>query len=176
MRLPTLRRPTGRAGRIAQLALPEPFDLFAWRDNLAARRRRPIELWPSSSDELLALTGDSGVHAFLLAVAERDVVCYKADIPRFMVDHNLIHEFCHLACDHRVPLVVTLDMGRLEEICLTRSSAASERRDLERETEELALWVEHYRGEGALPLAVPNAPLPSFYDRVAAVLGEHARP
>lgn len=176
MRLPTLRRPTSRAGRIAQLALPEPFDLFGWRDNLAARRGRLIELWPCSSDELITLTGDSGVHAFLLSLVGQDVVCYKADLPRFMVEHNLIHEFCHLACDHRTPLVLNLDMWRLEQICLTRTSAESERRDLERETEELALWVERYRGEGALPLAAPDVPLPSFYDRFAAVLGEHARP
>jgi hypothetical protein len=176
MRLPTLRRPFSRAERIAQLALPDPFDLFVWRDNLVVRRRRPIELWPCSSDELITLTGDSGVHAVLLAVRGCDIVCYKADIPRFMVEHNLIHEFCHLACDHRVPLVVTLDMGRLEQICLTRTSTASERRDLERVTEDLTLWVERYRGDGALPLAVPDAPLPSFYDRIVAVLGERVRP
>lgn len=176
MRVLALRRPISRAERIAQLALPEPFDIFVWRDNLAARRRRPIELMPCSSDELIALSGDSGVHAFLLAVSGRDIICYKADLPRFMVEHNLIHEFCHLACDHRAPMIVNLDMWRLEQICLTRTSAKSERQDLERETEELALWVERFRGEGALPITMPDAPLPSFYDRFAAVLGEHARP
>ena len=176
MRLPTLRRATSRAERIARLALPEPFDLLAWRDNLAARRGRPIELWPCGSDELLTLTGDSGVHAFLLAVGGRDIVCYKADIPRFMVEHNLIHEFCHLACDHRAPLIATCDMGRLEQICLTRTSAASERRDLGRETEPLALSVQLYRGDGGLPLATSGGPPLSFYDRVAAVLGENPSP
>jgi hypothetical protein len=96
-------------------------------------------------------------------VGARDVVCYKADIPHFMVEHNLIHEFCHLACDHRAPLVVNCDLARLDQIFLTRSSSPSARRDLERETEELTLWVERYRGDGALPLAPPDGPLPGFY-------------
>lgn len=172
MKLPTLRRNTGRAARIVQLGLPEPFDLLGWRDNLAARRGRPIELWPGSSDEFLALTGDSGVHALLLAIGQRDIVYYKADIPAFMVEHNLIHEFCHLACNHRVPLVAGCDMNRLEQICLTRASASSGRRDLERETEELALWVERYRSDSSTTLAAPEGPLPNFYSRVAAVLGD----
>lgn len=171
MKLPGLRLPPGRRRRIDRLALPEPFDLLRWRDNLVARRRRLIELWPCGSDDMLTLTGDSGVHALLLVIAGRDIVCYKADIPGFMVEHNLIHEFCHLACDHRVPLVVSCDLGRLEQICLTRASAASRYSALERETEELALWVERYRGDRPLTLVEHTEPLPGFFARVAAVFG-----
>ncbi len=164
-----------RAALIAELALPVPFNIRRWRDNLAARRGRPIEFIPLSSAQLLALTGDSGVHALVIAFEDLDLIVYKADLPKFMVVHNIIHELVHLAKDHPTPqLAGAWDLARLREICLCSASTSPDpaRRAIEEEAERLALAVEDYRGEPPPAALSPDGATAVLFGRVAEFFGD----
>ncbi len=169
------KRRRERAALIAELALPVPFSIRRWRDNLAARRKRPIEFTPLSSAQLLTLTKDSGVHALVIAFEDLDLIVYKADLPRFMVVHNLIHELVHLAKDHPTPqLAGAWDLARLREICLCSASRPPDpaRRAIEEEAERLALAVEDYRGEPPPTTLGPDGATAVLFTRVAEFFGD----
>lgn len=157
-----------------KLALPDPFDLTAWCDNLAARRERPIRLAPATSEHLYRLTGDAGVHAWVIGVSGVDHIFYKVDLAPFLRDHNVIHECCHLACDHAVPDLPAWDLGRLHEICLRRATHLHDPAlaRIEAEAEAYALQVEEYRaGTGTARLSDdPRAA--EHFARIASFFGD----
>ncbi len=157
----------------ARFGIPDPFDLAVWVRNLARRRGRPIRFIGVDSDEMLQLTGDPGVHAFVLDEGGVDYIYYKSDLPYFLVEHNILHELAHLAYDHPIPqLAGRWDPARVAQLCKASRMDAPALRRFEDEAESLALWVEDLRGDDrGLPPSTDPA-LAELFGRVGAFFGD----
>lgn len=151
MELRTLRKRC--EARLRELDLPDPFDVRAFRDRLAARRGRPILLCAARSD-----LGPCGLW---VAGPSLDVVFYEAVTSPLHQDHIVLHELCHLACDHHaLPLSEAalaellcphLDQSVVQHV-LPRAAYSS---DEEREAEILASLILD-RASGGPPRREPR--------------------
>ncbi|AYF77369.1 ImmA/IrrE family metallo-endopeptidase [Nocardia yunnanensis] len=80
---------------IANLVIPEPWDLRRFVDTLAEQRGKPI-----------ALVGRSGLRAagfpcgLLAETEELTLIVYEERSSRYMVEHTVLHEIGHLLLDH----------------------------------------------------------------------------
>ena len=137
MDLRTLRKRC--EARLRQLDLPNPFDVQSFCERLAARRGRPILLYPARSE--------SGPYGLWVAGPSLDVVFYEEETSALHQDHIILHELCHILCGHQpVPLSDAelarllcphLDPATVQQV-LNRASYST---DEEREAELLASLI-----------------------------------
>lgn len=137
MDLRTLRKRC--EARLRQLDLPLPFDVQSFCERMAVHRGRPILLYPARSD--------AGPFGLWVAGPSLDVVFYEEETSPLHQDHIILHELCHLLCDHQpVPLSDTelarllcpdLDPSTVQRV-LHRASYST---DEEREAELLASLI-----------------------------------
>ena len=73
-------------------SVPDPFDPIAFRDAIAARRKRPIIMVPRQQ-----MVGPCGV---LVSLRHTDYVFFEAGTTAVHRDHIVAHELGHLLCDH----------------------------------------------------------------------------
>ncbi|MGZ3145675.1 hypothetical protein ACVDFE_27520 [Lentzea chajnantorensis] len=89
----SLRRLRRRcAARVRELPMPDPFDVRALCALVAGQRDRPITLLP--------MTGRHGVLGLWVATDDSDLIFYEEATTRPHQDHIILHELCHLLCDH----------------------------------------------------------------------------
>lgn len=78
---------------VAQLTIPDPFDMTTFVGAVAARRGRPIEMIP--------VTTEPGTPCGLLATTHRaDYIVYAANTTALHREHIQLHEIAHLVCGH----------------------------------------------------------------------------
>ncbi len=83
------------------LALPTPFDVDAFCTDLAARRCRPIVLFP------LRRAGD--VTGLWIGLSSVDLIAYAAGTSALHQEHIILHELSHLLCGHQ-PALADVDI------------------------------------------------------------------
>ena len=91
--------------RLQALNLPTSFDARSLCDALAACRGRPILLQP--------VANGAGPHGVWVAGPSVDVIFYERETSPLHQEHIILHELCHLLCDHRLTLVSDADYTRL---------------------------------------------------------------
>ena len=91
--------------RVRELPMPEPFDVRALCDLVARQRKRPIELMP--------MTAQPGVLGLWVATDELDLIFYEESTTPPHQDHIILHELCHLLCDHYSAPLTGADLARL---------------------------------------------------------------
>jgi len=154
--------------RLAGLTLPRPFDIDAFSRGLAAQRGREIVLEP--------VANVAGPHGLWLARHNADFVFYQQHTSPAHRDHIILHELCHLLCDHQVKLGQGLPHERLLPDLLPETvqrmlSRATYSDDQEREAELLAsLILERSRGLQVAPVEPPNGS-EALVQRLAATFG-----
>lgn len=74
------------------VTIPLPFDIHAFCDQIAAKRRRPIRSYPMDS-------GPSPCGLWV-ATESTDYIFYEASTSPLHRDHIILHELSHLLCDH----------------------------------------------------------------------------
>lgn len=83
--------------RLRTLALPQPFDVRSFCDLLAASRGRAILF------SAMMATGDPC--GLWVAGPSLDVIFYERETSGLHQEHIILHEVCHLLCEHHpVPL------------------------------------------------------------------------
>jgi Zn-dependent peptidase ImmA (M78 family) len=154
---------------LRNLDLPIPFEVHAFCRRLAARRAREIVLEP--------VANAAGPHGLWLAGDNADFVFYQQHTSPAHQDHIILHELCHLLCDHRAELWQELPRQRLmpdlqPETVQRVLSRASYSDDQEREAELLAsLILERSRGLQVAPVEPPGSS-EALVQRLAATLGD----
>jgi hypothetical protein len=78
--------------RLRDLPLPRPFGARALGEVVAVRRNRPLRILP--------MTGQSGVLGLWLATDDADLVFFEQATTPPHQEHIILHELCHLLCDH----------------------------------------------------------------------------
>lgn len=132
--------------RLRRLTIAEPLHLDRFIADVVAGRRRPL------SFVAVPLLGKP--YGLWLTDGETECICYERDTTLAHQRHIILHELCHLLCDHQ-PLepgalagpVPHLDRDRLQAIML-RSGYTVEQ---EREAEMLASLISErasYRSDG----------------------------
>ena len=81
------------ARMVADLDLPDPFDVEEFIGSLAATRGRPIELMPISAKPDLPC-------GLVLTIRDADLIVYRADTTALHREHILLHEAAHILCGH----------------------------------------------------------------------------
>lgn len=82
---------------LADIDIPQPFDLSAFCRSVAARRGRSLHLHPLPAQ---AAEGACGVW---LATDRADHVFYAAGTGPLHQQHIILHELGHILCDHVTP-------------------------------------------------------------------------
>lgn len=77
---------------LRDLPIPVPFDVHLFAEQVAARRGRPIVLHP------MPLLGSP--FGACVPRAAADYVVYEQDTTPLHRQHIIVHELCHLICDH----------------------------------------------------------------------------
>lgn len=103
MELRTLRKRCEE--RLCSLDLPDPFDVRDFRDRLAEHRGRPILLFAANSD--------SGPCGLWVAGPSLDVVFYERVTSPLHQDHIILHELCHLVCEHHALPLSEAELAQL---------------------------------------------------------------
>jgi hypothetical protein len=88
--------------RLADLRIPNPFDLTVFCADLAQRRGRPIALLP------MPLAG-AGLSGLWLRADRTDYVVYEQATTRLHQTHIALHEIGHLLCEHQSVVPLTQD-------------------------------------------------------------------
>ncbi|MEU6715802.1 hypothetical protein ABZ897_30420 [Nonomuraea sp. NPDC046802] len=91
--------------RARELPLPAPFDVWAFCEAIAARRRRPIHL--------RTMTGAPGVCGLWVAADTADLIFYEQATTRPHQEHIILHELSHLLCDHYSMSLSAAEYARL---------------------------------------------------------------
>lgn len=125
--------------RLRSLAIPVPFDLDQLIVEVAKSRPRPLSLVPMS------LRGQP--YGLWLTDGERDSIWFERDTTPTHQRHIILHELCHLLCEHQPRDSITLD-GPFPDLDTERLRVVLERsgytREEEREAEMMAsLIAEH---------------------------------
>lgn len=125
--------------RLRALDLPVPFDVRSFCGALAARRGRAILLHP--------IAGGVGPFGLWVAAPSADFIFYQQETSPLHREHIILHEVCHLLCDHHPApvleaefaqlLLPDLDLETVRRV-LQRSGYSS---DEEREAELLASLI-----------------------------------
>jgi hypothetical protein len=89
---------------IADVEVPDPFDLSVFLSYVAARRGRDLHLHPQP-----AL--DGAPCGLWLATDRADHVFYAAGTGRLHRQHIILHEVGHMLCDHHSPGLPTPDIA-----------------------------------------------------------------
>ena len=91
--------------RIEQLDLPVPFNARVFCSMLAAKRDRPIVLRP--------VTSTAGPWGLWVALPGTDLIFFEQATTPLHQEHIILHELCHLVCDHRAPTVAPAEVHQL---------------------------------------------------------------
>lgn len=91
--------------RLQALDLPASLDARSLGEALAACRGRPLLLQPVSNG--------AGPHGVWVAGPTVDVIFYEQETSPMHQEHIILHELCHLLCDHRPTPVSDTDYARL---------------------------------------------------------------
>ncbi|MFD9698258.1 hypothetical protein [Lentzea sp. NPDC059081] len=144
----SLRRLRRRcAARVRELPMPDPFDVRALCDLVAGQRGRPIELVP--------ITERQGVLGLWVATDDSDLIFYEEATTLPHQDHIILHELCHLLCDHYAAplpgaeLMPHLDPEMVRSVLGRTGYSAVE----EQEAELLASLILQQAGQPAAPPA-----------------------
>ena len=89
--------------RLRTLPLPTPFDVEALSRSIGARRGRPIVLRPVRRLPRVA--------GFCFPDGANDVIVYASDTSLLHQEHIILHELCHLWCDHRLRALTTEEVA-----------------------------------------------------------------
>jgi len=114
MRLTQLEKECRRL--LADIDVPDPFDLTVFLSYIAARRGRPLHLHPLPFAE-------GSPCGLWLGTDQADHVFYAAGTDALHQQHIILHEMGHILCDHQapVPLLPDLDPATVARV-LHRSS------------------------------------------------------
>lgn len=142
--------------RLQALNLPVSLDARSLGDALAACRGRPLVLQP--------VANGAGPHGVWVSGPTVDVIFYEQETSPMHQEHIILHELCHLLCDHRPTPVSDPDYARLlfpdlhpetVQHLLQRAGYSTEE---EREAELLAsLILERSVGTPPIGPAIPDA-------------------
>ncbi|HEV2953904.1 MAG TPA: hypothetical protein VG015_07420 [Candidatus Dormibacteraeota bacterium] len=103
--LRTLRRRCER--RLAVLPISDPLNIETFAASIAQRRGRPLEILPMEG------VGGGTLGAWIaIDNPPRDLIVYEAATSALHQEHIILHELCHLVCDHG-PRAVGSDVPRL---------------------------------------------------------------
>lgn len=91
--------------RLKTLDLPAPFSTRAFCAMLAAKRGRPIVL--------RSVTSTSGPWGLWVALPGVDLIFFEQATTPLHQEHIILHELCHLVCDHRTPAVAPAEIHQL---------------------------------------------------------------
>ena len=91
--------------QLEALELPVPFSAHAFSSVLAAKRGRPILLRP--------ITSAAGPWGLWVALPTRDLVFFEQATTPLHQQHIIVHELCHLVCDHRAPTIASDEVRQL---------------------------------------------------------------
>lgn len=91
--------------RLKALDLPQPFTVDAFRSSLEAQRHRLILLRP--------VTSTVGPWGLWVALPSTDLIFYEEATTSLHQQHIILHELCHLICDHRTPIVAPAEVRQL---------------------------------------------------------------
>ncbi|MGD9891551.1 MAG: hypothetical protein AB7R89_29830 [Dehalococcoidia bacterium] len=139
--------------RLQALDLPTSLNARSLCDTLVAWRGRPILLQP--------VANGAGPHGVWVAGPSVDVVFYERETSPMHQEHIILHELCHLLCDHRSTPVSDADYTQLlfpnlhpgtVQLLLQRAGYST---DEEREAEILASLILE-RTVGTPPIGVPS--------------------
>lgn len=157
--------------RLRDLPLPNPFDLTTLRDVIATRRQRPIILQPAASK-----AGPFGMWA---AGANVDVIFYDVEASPVHQQHIILHELCHLICNHRPSPLEDFEYLRLlcpdlspeisNHVLRRMAYSASE----DREAEMLASLI-LVRSRAKDPLLLPGRAQGNVLNRLAVTLEDRS--
>lgn len=103
MRLKQLRQRC--EARLRTLDVPAPFDARSFCGALAAQRGRPILLQP--------IAGGVGPFGLWVAGPSTDFIFYQQETSPLHREHIILHEVCHLLCDHHPAPVSRTDFVHL---------------------------------------------------------------
>jgi hypothetical protein len=154
--------------RLERIGIPVPFVVAALCDDVATRRRRPIRLH--------ALTIGGGPCGLWVAAESADHIFHEAATSPLHRDHIILHELCHLLCDHEPASVLDdelarllfphLDAGLVRRI-LARSSYSAIQ---EQEAELLASMIRERADRRGQPDNASGDGVPAAVRRVEAAL------
>jgi hypothetical protein len=85
--------------------MPDPFDVRALCDLVAGGRGRPIRLVPT--------TARDGVLGLWVATDQADLIFFEGATTPPHQDHIVLHELCHLLCDHYPADLADADLARM---------------------------------------------------------------
>jgi hypothetical protein len=117
---------------VARLPVPDPFDISAFAEAIAASRGRPVLLRAMD----MPSCGPSGL---LVSTREVDYILYERDTAALHRYHIILHEMGHLICGHVTAqeLLPTLDASVVRRV-LGRTTYEDPQ---EREAERFAMLV-----------------------------------
>jgi hypothetical protein len=78
---------------VADLDLPDPFEIEGFVGSLATKRGRRIELMPVAANPDLPC-------GLVLTTRDADLIVYRADTTPLHREHILLHEAAHILCGH----------------------------------------------------------------------------
>ena len=142
MRLRRLERDCRRL--IADVEVPEPFDLSVFLSYVAARRGRDLHLHPQPAP--------AGAPCGLwLATDAADHIFYAAGTDPMHRRHIILHEIGHMLCNHRAPGLVLpdLDPATVARVLLRSTYSAPQ--------EQVAEMIATMISERALRAAEPRS-------------------
>ncbi|HZG06325.1 MAG TPA: toxin [Streptomyces sp.] len=156
---------------ITEAGITSGSDITAICDQVSRRRGRPIRLTPMELGEPL-------LHGLWIALADTDVIVYRADTSRSHQEHIIAHELSHIICGHdfggipgpATPTHLFPDLApNLVRRALQRSAYAD--RD-EQEAEMMASLILARARRGAIepPPALPPE-IATVMARVESVIG-----
>lgn len=91
--------------RLPQLDLPDPFEVRAFSDLLAARRGRPIVF------QAIAMGG--GLSGAWVAAPPADVIFYERETSALHQEQIILHEVCHMLWGHQPIPLSEVEVGGL---------------------------------------------------------------
>ncbi|WP_204043253.1 hypothetical protein [Acrocarpospora phusangensis] len=91
--------------RVGGLPLPVPFDVRMLSERVAEQRGRPIRLLP--------MTGHWGLWGLWVSVDTADMIFYEEATTPPHQDHIILHELCHILCDHYPTPLAPAEHARL---------------------------------------------------------------
>jgi hypothetical protein len=157
---------------IADLAIPEPFDLDTLCAHMAKRRGRPVRL--ASMPHTSSMAAPCGMW---VALAEEDIILIEAQTSALHHDQIGLHEIAHIICDHDNAdsmradslgsLMPNLDPGMVRRVL----GRASDDHPQEREAEMVATLL----GERIRTRSAPAADRPLRPEEDNEVLRKLAR-
>jgi len=91
--------------RLEELDLPVPFSARMLCSMLEDKRGRPIVLRP--------VTSTAGPWGLWVALPGADLIFFEQATTPLHQEHIILHELCHLVCDHQAPTIAPAEVHQL---------------------------------------------------------------